>query len=122
MKLLLDEMWPRIVAEQLRALGHDVVLLAERDDLRTRPDSYVFVVARSEGRAFVTEDVKDYRKLAIDTILGGETHPGLILTTNRTFPRSSPRTPRRLIRSLHRLLVSEVDLSDREHWLHPQEP
>ena len=115
-------MWPRIVAEQLRARGHDVVLIAERDDLRTRPDSLVFAVAHAEDRVLVTEDVKDYRKLATQAILNGETHPGLILTTNRRFPRSNQETPGRLIASLHELLTSEVDLSNREHWLRPPGP
>ncbi len=33
MKLLLDEMYPRRLAEQLRAEGHDVVAVVELPDL-----------------------------------------------------------------------------------------
>ena len=60
-KLLLDEMYPRRLAEQLRADGHDVVAVVELSDLVGRPDVTRF--ARESGRVVVTENVVDYARL-----------------------------------------------------------
>ncbi|MHB8576790.1 MAG: DUF5615 family PIN-like protein [Dehalococcoidia bacterium] len=117
MKLLLDEMWPPEAAVQLRQRGHDVVSVAERSDLRGRPDTVVFAVAQQEGRAVVTENVADFRPLARDVILRGHLHPGLILTTNKSFPRHDPRTLGRLINALDGLLSRSGDMAVGEHWL-----
>ncbi len=42
MKLLLDEMWSPAIAAALRERGHDVVAVAERSDLRGKPDDVIF--------------------------------------------------------------------------------
>jgi predicted nuclease of predicted toxin-antitoxin system len=115
-RLLLDEMWPPSVAEQLRGRGHDVVAVAERPELRTQPDEVIFAAAQGEERAIVTED-PGFRRLAAETLRSARPHPGLILTSDRSYARSDPRTYGRLVSALHALLVSEVDLRDREHWL-----
>lgn len=62
MKLLLDEMLPRDAARQLRDdFGHDAVHV---DDLGLRgvDDLRIAQVARTEGRALVTENIVDYAK------------------------------------------------------------
>lgn len=82
MKLLLDEMWPAVIAEQLRQRGYDVVAVVERKDLRTLSDAELFVVAQTEERAIVTENVPDFRAIASAEILAGRGHVGLVLTTN----------------------------------------
>jgi Domain of unknown function (DUF5615) len=54
LKLLLDEMMQRVVAEQPRARGHDVVAVAERSDLRSIPDAEAFARTQAERRTVVT--------------------------------------------------------------------
>ncbi len=116
-KFLLDEMWPPDIASQLRGRGHDVHAVAERAELRGQPDSVVFVIAQTEGRAVVTENVVDYRPLAAEAISRGGSHCGLVLTSNRRFSRHDPRTVGRLVTALHELLSTDLDITDREHWL-----
>jgi predicted nuclease of predicted toxin-antitoxin system len=50
LKLRLDEMYPSLIADELRARGHDVVSVHEAPE-RGTPDNEVFDHARSEGRA-----------------------------------------------------------------------
>ena len=59
MKLLLDEMYPATLAEQLRARGHDVVSIHDPDYRRLEgaPDAEVFAAAVAETRVLVTENV-----------------------------------------------------------------
>jgi hypothetical protein len=116
-KLLLDEMLPRSAAEELRARGHDVVMVIERTDLRSKSDEAIFAAAQAEQRAIVTEDIRGYRPLALAALGKGEAHADVVFTSNRAFPRSNPRTLGRLVSSLHVLLASEVELSGREYWL-----
>lgn len=116
MKLLLDEMWPPAVAAELRERGHDAAAVAERPDLRGRPDEVVFTAALKEDRAIVTEDVADYRPLASASLRDGRSCPTLVLTSNRRYPRASRRTAGRLVIALDRLL-RERDSLQGEHWL-----
>ncbi|MBI4491548.1 MAG: DUF5615 family PIN-like protein [Chloroflexi bacterium] len=117
MKLLLDEMWPPEVAVQLRRRGHDVVAVAERSELRGQPDAAIFTTAQVEGRAIVTENVVDYRPLAVNALQRGDTHRGLVFTSNRRFPRHDPRTAGHLATALDELLSTEREALNLEYWL-----
>lgn len=116
-EVLLDEMLSPSIAEQLRLRGHDVGVVSERVDLRSQPDSVVFGIAQSEQRAIVTEDVADYRPLAIDALRSGNSHAGVIFTSNWMFPRANPRTTGRLVTALDAMLSAETDLTGQEYWL-----
>jgi predicted nuclease of predicted toxin-antitoxin system len=116
-KLLLDEMWPARAAVQLRRGGHDVVAIAERSELRGQPDPVVFAMAQGEGRAVVTENASDYCPLAAAELTYGRSHAGLVLTSNRRFPRHDPRTLGRLVRGLDELMTQREDSTNMEHWL-----
>jgi predicted nuclease of predicted toxin-antitoxin system len=118
-RLLLDEMFVPAIAEALRARGHDVVAVLERADLRGQDDDVVFEAAQHLGRALVTENVRDLRPIAARLASAGSVHHGLILTTNRRFPRAHPRTTGRLVVALGALLESEGarEPSSREIWL-----
>lgn len=111
MKLLLDEMYAPVVAEQLRARGHDVVSVHDPDYRRLEgaPDDELFATALAEVRALVTENVPDFRRLEADALTRGEALPTLVYTSNRQFPRGEPGTIGRLVEALH-VLVSEPPL------------
>ena len=116
MKLLLDEMWPPVVAAALRERGHDVVAVAERPNLRGRPDEFVFEAELAESRAIVTENFVDFRPLASAALRAGRASPTLIFTSNRTYPRASRRTAGRLVTALD-LLLTRPGVLVGEHWL-----
>jgi len=117
----MDEMWDPEVARQLRRRGHDVVAVSERRELRTMDDALVFAVAQAEGRATVTENVRDFRLLAKRVIEGGGAHHGLIYTDNRSLSRHRPGTLGRVVGALASLLEQDVDLKNMEIWLSPEE-
>lgn len=116
-KILIDEMWSSAIAIQLRARGHDVVAASEREDLRAKSDAIVFKAAQSEGRAIVTDNAVDFRPLATAAIHHGQFHQGLILTSNRRFPRRDSRTTGRLVVALEALIRADPSLQNFEHWL-----
>lgn len=120
MKLLLDEMFPPTIAKRLGdEHGHDVVAVAERDELRGLQDADIFLVAQKEERAVVTENVRDFRPLAREWQAMGRVHFGLVLTTNRRFPRAHSRAAGALVRAVSDLIDAETDqpASNREIWL-----
>lgn len=121
MKLLLDEMLPPTIAKRLREEhGRDVVAIAERDELRGLQDADIFRIAQEEERTIVTENVRDFRPIAREWQAMGRVHFGLVLTTNRRFPRARSRTAGRLVRALSDLIGAETDhppASNREIWL-----
>jgi predicted nuclease of predicted toxin-antitoxin system len=106
-KLLLDEMYPATIAEQLRARGHDVVSVHDPDYRRLEgaPDEEIFAIAAAEVRALVTENVPDFRWLEADALARGEPTPFLVFTTNRQFPRGESATIGRLVLALDSLLT-----------------
>lgn len=86
MRLLLDEMFPAAIAEQLRP-EYDVAAVHERLELREASDDTVFAVAQSERRAVVTENVSDFMPFDASAHAAGKPHFGLVFTTNRSLPR-----------------------------------
>lgn len=92
MRLLLDEMYPPSIAEGLRARGHDAIAVVERSELRALSDADVFATAQREGRAVVTENVRDYAPLANENDVRGWPHHGLVLVHPATYPRGQART------------------------------
>jgi predicted nuclease of predicted toxin-antitoxin system len=116
-KLLLDEMLPAAVAVQLRTRGHDVVALTEQEHLRSSSDRRVLAIAVTEQRAVVTENLADFRTMTARLVADGQTHPGLILSSSRIFPRGDRRTVGRLVRALEALLNHPPTGESWEHWL-----
>lgn len=86
----------------MRARGHDVVAVAERESLRTKSDAVILAAALEENRIVVTEDADDYR----------DPHE------QPAWPRGRPRTVGRLVRALDALLRSGEAIEG-EHWLTP---
>jgi hypothetical protein len=58
-RFLVDEMFPPAVCRLLDELGHDAVHVRDLG-LDARPDAEVAAAAAREGRALVTENVKDF--------------------------------------------------------------
>jgi hypothetical protein len=116
-RFLLDEHLSPAIAARLRGLGHDAVAVAERDDLRGRPDQIVWEAAVAEARVLVTQDLADFVPLA-RAVVGGSHHPGLLLVPRGRFPLRLDGTGR-LAAALAAMAESmgEVGLDDRVAWL-----
>jgi predicted nuclease of predicted toxin-antitoxin system len=116
-RLVLDEMFSPAIADALRDLGHDVVAVAERGELRAIDDEEVFAWAISHGRWLVTENVKDFRPILQRALQADTLTTGIVYTSNRSFPRSR-KNPGPLIQSLHAWMLDgppEAPLT--EDWL-----
>jgi len=89
-RALLDEQLSPQIAVPLRQAGHDVDAVADREDLAGRSDRIILEVACSEGRAVVTNNIKDFRPLAAERLAQGRVHAGLIVRpSTRTRTRNA---------------------------------
>src|SRR5207248_1062076 len=104
-RLLLDEMFSPAIAAALRDLGHDVIAVAERTEMRAMSDEEVFTWAASQGRWLLTENVKDFRPILLRALQADTTVTGLLCTSNRSFPRSR-KNPGPLIQAIHTWLLN----------------
>jgi hypothetical protein len=117
--LLLDEMHAPAVARALRELGHDVIAVADRTDLRALSDGELFAWAAAGRRCIVTENVKDFRRLLLRADESRQLSPSLLFTSNRAFPRSR-RNPGPLIAALDAWLRrAGPHALPAESWLRP---
>lgn len=118
MKALLDEQLSPQIAVLLRQEGYDVVAVIERDDLAGSTDRIILEVASSEGRAVITNNIKDFRPLAAERLAEGRTHGGLILLPST---RSRTRTAvRALAAAIGKLLGDHPEgLAASERWIGP---
>jgi len=117
LKIVLDEMLPKALAEQLRQRGHDAVAVTERPTWRGLSDRRLIDVARSEERAVVTYNLEDFLRLADELRSRGTPTPGLVLLASRRFPDGSPATFGRLLRPLDALLHDPPAWPGFVHWL-----
>jgi len=114
--LLNSHLSPRL-AGLLRDAGLDVTAIVEREDLPDDlPDAAVLEVATAEGRAVVTNNVKDFRPIAARRLQRGDGHAGLILIPSTT-PRNLAATGR-LADALGQLMLeSPAGIANSERWL-----
>ncbi len=111
-RLLLDEMYPPVLAEKLRAQGHDVLAIAEDLDLIGSDDETVLVHATAAQRCLVTENVQDFAALAKHTA-----HHGILLAHPRRWPRDGNGITR-LGTALERTMrEGSLPGADETHWL-----
>jgi len=117
-KALLDEQLSPQIAALLRQAGLDVEAVADRPDLIGRSDVLIFQVACSEGRAVVTNNIKDFRPLAAQWLAQGRIHAGLIL-----LPSSRTRTRDAITMLADRIASVMRDnpegLASSERWIGP---
>jgi hypothetical protein len=84
---LLDEMFSGIIAEQLRAKGHDVLAVVADPALVGLADDQILAYASAAKRALVTANIKDFIPLDARYSAASQTHADLILVSARTFPQ-----------------------------------
>ena len=104
-RLLFDEMFSPAIAADLRQLGHDIIAVADRPDLRSKSDEEIFAWASAEKRWLLTENVKDFRPIMLRALSAGTPGCGLLFTSSRAFPRSR-KNPGSLIRALDAWLTT----------------
>jgi predicted nuclease of predicted toxin-antitoxin system len=115
-KALLDEQLSPQIAVLLGEAGYDVQAVADRPELLGRSDRTLFEIASSEGRAVITNNVKDFRPLAAEWLAQGRVHAGLIL-----LPSSRTRTRDAIAALAQRIQTVLQDnpggLSGSERWI-----
>ena len=119
MKLLLDEQLAPQIARELRSRGHDVEAVIERAELVSLPDRELFVRMAVERRAIVTNNASDYIALFGETMAAGQECYGLVLTSDRSMPRSK-NTIGLFVRVLDAILrthPAEDALRNQVRWL-----
>lgn len=118
MKLALDHHYSRIIADQLRTEGHDVVAAIEQG-WEQEDDEQLLALCASEHRALVTNNVSDFTAIARRWAVQGQSHTGLIFTSDVSLPRTKA-TIGTYVKLLHELLTRHPrkdGFTDRVHWL-----
>jgi len=116
---MLDEMYTHVIAEQLRARGHDADAVVERAERRGLADTDIFALAQAEQRTVVTENIPDFSVIADAYDQRGQVHHGLVLVDRGRYPRGSPGTIGHMVTALDRLLNEHPDdtPTSLRHWL-----
>jgi predicted nuclease of predicted toxin-antitoxin system len=121
-RLLIDEMYPPVIAERLRETGVDAVSVLEQAELVGADDGLVWELAAASRRAVVTENAADVLAITRQRTAVGAATPTLVVTSNRAFPRHQPAFIRRARRALS-AFCDEHPHDDPQagavHWLRP---
>jgi predicted nuclease of predicted toxin-antitoxin system len=118
-KLLFDEMLTPTMARELAARGHDVIAVAGNPAHEALSDPDVLALARTENRAVVTNNIRDFRPLHAEAITaGGPGHYGIIFMPS-SYRRTKADTGRTIAALAAKLLElpDTDDLADAEAWL-----
>jgi len=108
-----------VIAEQLRARGHDVAAINRHPQHEALSDSEVLDLARAEHRAVVTNNLVDFRVLHHEAITpGGLSHFGMVFMAGNY--RRTRADIGRIVTALEAKLEQfpgETDLANGETWL-----
>lgn len=111
-RLLLDGMYPPILADTLCRDGHDVVPVVALPDLVGLDDRAVLEAATVDDRCLVTENIRDFAILARQT-----RHSGVLFVHGQHWPRTRQGI-RRLVTALDRAIADgRVPGPDDVGWL-----
>jgi predicted nuclease of predicted toxin-antitoxin system len=118
-RLLLDEMLSPAIARELQARGYDVQAVAAHPRREALPDPEVLALARSEQRAVVTNNVRDFRPLHTEAVIpGGPGHYGMIFMAGNY--RRTRSDVGRIVAALEAKLIrypADDALANAEDWL-----
>jgi hypothetical protein len=92
--LLLDEMFSSAIATDLTARGIDCRAVVADAVLRALSDLEIFQAALAEERVIVTNNVPDFESLRRAHEAAGSKVPGLVYTSDLTFPRTKAHVSR----------------------------
>jgi hypothetical protein len=85
-RLLTDEHYATEIAIQLRAAGHDARAVLELGVTGTA-DEALLAFAAGQGRALLTNNVRDFAHIAVLWSGSGRDHHGLLFTSDQSLPR-----------------------------------
>ena len=121
MKLCLDEHYAIQIAGDLRDRGYDVECVKERPELIRLSDAELLTTMQGERRALLTENVADFAPLIRQIVAAGESHFGIVYTSNRSMPRSRDTIGLYVdaLDELMRRFPGDNDFVDRVEWLAP---
>lgn len=92
MKLWLDEQMSKIVAEELRRKGYDVIAATETEyGNRGMLDRPLLEAVIAKCRAFVTYNIQDFAIIARELASANQQHYGIILISSKTIPQHDLR-------------------------------
>jgi hypothetical protein len=81
-------MFPKAMADQLNAKGHDVRAVVADASFIGLPDEEILIGATEAGRALVTANIKDFMPIDARYRATSRAHAGLILVSTKTFPQN----------------------------------
>lgn len=113
MKLLLDEMYPAVLAEGLVTAGVDATTVAALK-LIGSSDAEIFAAAIAGGYVVLTENVGDFSRIAAEHSTAGGHHPGLLIALSSRFSRR-PAGAKPLIAAI--TAIADQQLDDRIVYL-----
>ncbi len=118
MRLALDHHYPPAIAAGLRQRGHNVVTAAQRS-WETATDAELLVHCAGEKRALLTNNVRDFVVIAESWSVEGQSHSGMIFTSDSSMPRISSMIGRYIdaLDSLMKHNRSDDALADLILWL-----
>ena len=114
MRLCLDHHYPRVLADRLVDLGHDVITAHQRG-WHTLGDEGLLAACAVEEWALLTNNAKDLIPIVTSWATQRRSHHGVILTDDVRWPRVADTTGT-FVDALIPLL-RDHDLIDRIHWL-----
>lgn len=116
MRLILDEIYPRSLADALFGEDLEVATVAELG-LAGSSDAAVLEAGATEGYAVLTENVGDFVRLASERLAAGRHHCGVLVALSTRFSRRPAGIP--AIATAVRSVAAEA-LDDRVIYLeHP---
>ena len=90
--MLLDEMYPPVLATDLRAVDIEAFTVVELG-LAGRADPDVLAAAIAEGFVLLTENVADFARIATEHLSTGAHHPGVLIALSSRFSRRRSGIP-----------------------------
>lgn len=87
-RLLLDEMYSPLIAQQLTERGPDVKSVAAGPRLAGTSDPEIADHAIAAGRCLLTENIADFETIRRHAAAEGKPCPGLLYATPKQFPRN----------------------------------